>query len=155
MRRNYLHSDCAQVDEVNRERRSLRGWRWCLDYSRELIGELATLKGATAYRGKIDTARHELQQALNSSDMEVLRNTTLTADMAIALAEADKLLPGKAWLMGRGMGAAGAGAFGFAVYATADDVAPLAMAERDSPRDCVAAVVAQLKAAYPALEVAS
>lgn len=135
------------ITEIDRARQSIGGWRWALDYACELIGELATLKGAQAYRGKIDTARHEIARALAAGDLVILRNSTAVADMAIALAEAERALPGKAWLFARGRARPGEPEYGFAVFATRDgigDEAPLVLVEHDDPRECVRAAVAKM-----------
>lgn len=134
----------AEAEQLTRARQSLAGWRWALDYARELIGDLAMLKGAQAHRGRIDTARFEIGQALGASDMAVLRHTTATADVAIALAEADRAFPDRPWLFGRGRSEPGSGAYGFAVFASADAAEPIAEVTDDDPRACVRRAAEQL-----------
>lgn len=152
----YHHGhEPAAVAAINRQREEeqsrvrqgqqcLAGWRWALEYTRDLIADMAALKGAQAFRGRIDTARHHLAGALAASDMTVLRNTTTTADVAIALAEADKAFPNGAWLFGRGMALGDPAAYGFAVFASPDDDRPLAEATAADPRAAVRAVVEKL-----------
>lgn len=137
-----------QVAQIDRERKSLKGWRAVLQEAATLIDSLATLKGAHCLSHKIRDIRHELRASLAGSDIEVLRNTTSTADLAIAMLEAEKLLPGKAWLIGRGRSRPGEPLYGFAVFETREAIAddePLVMVEHEDPRQCVALAVQQIK----------
>lgn len=135
------------VLQIQREQRSLRGWRSCLVASLTLLAELSQLKGAQHFRRRIDDLRHQIGAGIASNDLEVLRNTTATADMAMALYEAEKALPGKAWLFGRGRCRPGEPMYGFAVFETRDAIAdgePLVMVAHDDPRRCVVLAVEQL-----------
>lgn len=149
------YSDHHQVDEIMRARRCITGWRYLLNYSRELIDDLASLKGSQAFRGRIEHARHELRQSLLASDLEVLRNTTSTAELAIALVEADKLAAGRPWMMGRGMSRRGSTSYQLAIFGDVDDDEPLVDVSHEEPRQCVGLAVRKLEAARPALAVAS
>ncbi len=137
----------AAVAAIDRQRQSIAGWREVLVDARALIGEMAALKGAQAFRRRIDIARQQILSSTCVGDLVVLRNSTAVADMALALAEADRLLPGKAWLFGRGRSRPGEPLYGFAVFETragiGDDV-PIVMTEHDDPRACVHQAVARL-----------
>lgn len=150
----------AAVTAINRQREAEReallrgqqcitGWRWALEYARDLIADMAALKGAQAFRGRIDTARHNINGALAASDMTVLRNSTSTVDLAIALGEAERAFAGRSWMIGHRM--AGAGDYDTWSIAVFDglhpppEAVPAATASAPDPRTAVATAVAALE----------
>lgn len=137
-----------QLKRIEREQQSIPGWRKALVAAQRLVAELAGVKGASAHRHRIDEVLHDIQSALNGSDMAVLRNSTSTADMALGLAEAEKALPGRAWVFAHGRREDGTPRYGFAVFerwSEIGDGAPLVMVEDADARMCVRLAVEKIK----------
>lgn len=138
----------AHLEALAREQQSIPGWRRTLEKVQALLAALSGVKGASAHRHMLDEVRYDVNHALLGSDMAVLRNSTSTADLALAMAEADRLLPGKAWLIGRGRSRPGEPLYGFAVFETRDDISegqPLVMVEHEDIRMCVQLAVEKIK----------
>lgn len=140
------HGTSHQVNQIERYRQSLPGWRWALETARELLTDMSRLKGAQEFRYRLESLLHEIGCSLAAGDLTFLRNTTATADMAIALAEADKAFPNGAWMFGRGRGSdKSEGRYGFAVFAAANDDTPIAESTGDDPRECVRQAIKQIE----------